>query len=211
MDLIDRPARRRVRRRPRLAALAPLALVAVGTLAVAAPAQAHVTLQPGSAVAGSTVTLELAVEHGCDGAATTALAVRLPEDVSDVRPLDDPRWDATAPTAGSPATVTFRAVTPIPDGQPASVALSVRLPEEEGVLVLPTVQSCEGGELAWLEATADGSADDSLELPAPTLRVTAAGAPEEGGGAGLAVGVVGVGLLGSAVVGGMVARQRRRS
>lgn len=197
-------------RNERAARLAVLVLLPTAALALAAPAQAHVTLRPAAAAAGSTTTLELAFEHGCDGSATTSLAVRLPDGVTDVTPVDDPRWEvSTTPAPG--ATVTFRAVTPIPDGSAASAALTVALPDEDGVLVFPTVQGCVDGENAWLEATADGAGEDSLELPAPTLTVGSTEAEDERGGAGLAVGVVGVGVLGTAVVGGVLARQRRRS
>jgi uncharacterized protein YcnI len=207
VDRNDPAVARRVRRALRLAAIV---LLPAAAAASAAPAHAHVTLQPGESVAGTTTTLQLAIEHGCDGSSTTALAVRIPDGVA-VTPLDDAQWEASE-NAGSPATLTFRAVTPIPDGHAASVAFTADLPDEAGVLVFPTVQSCENGELAWLEATADGTADDSFELPAPTLRVIAAdGAGSvDGGGPGVALGVVGVGVLGSAVVGGVLARQRRR-
>lgn len=187
--------------------LAVTALAVLGPVALAAPASAHVELRSSTTTAGESAVLELGFEHGCDGSPTTALAVRLPDGVTDVVPGDDPQWVSEQ----ADGVVTFRAASAIPDGRSATVSLSLTLPATAGTLAFPTIQSCEAGELAWLEGP-DGVDADALEFPAPSLEVTADTTPaESGSSAGLAVGVVGAGLLGTAVVGGVVARQRRRA
>jgi hypothetical protein len=71
--------------RIRLAALAAAALTA-------APAAAHVTLEAGQAPANSTHRATFRVPHGCDGAAMTRLTVRLPEGVTQARPMPKAGW-----------------------------------------------------------------------------------------------------------------------
>lgn len=193
--------------------LAVASLPAAVVLGLASPASAHATLTATTTAAGAEAVVTLTIEHGCDGSPTTAVAVRLPEGIATATPADDPRWESEV----ADGTVVFRAVRPLPDGQPVTAALTLTLPETGGTLLFPTVQTCTAGELAWLEAVPDGADVDSLELPAPTLVVTGAGETREATvGAGddrasaLAVGVLGTGLLGTAVVGGVVVRRRRR-
>lgn len=220
----------------RLAVAGAAAAVLVG---VAGPAAAHVLISPSTTAAGAEAVVVLTVEHGCEGSPTTAVAIRIPDEILSATPVAGTQWDVDAeteplaePVLGADGTqvgervttVTYRAVRPLPDGHPVTMELAVRLPDEEGAaLAFPTVQTCEQGELAWLELAEDGRSDEGLELPAPVLVVTAA----DGGGAGtgavaaeesgfsgidaLTVGVLGTGVLGTALVGGVVARQRRRA
>lgn len=194
--------------------LAVASLPAAVVLGLASPASAHATLTATTSSAGAEAVVTLTIEHGCDGSPTTAVAVRLPDEIATAAPADDPRWESAEVEDG---TVVFRALRPLPDGQPVTATLTLTLPEAAGTLLFPTVQTCAEGELAWLEAVPDGEDVDSLELPAPTLVVTGAGETREatvGGGddraSALAVGVLGAGVLGTAVVGGVVVRRRRR-
>ena len=51
----------------------------------------------------------------------------------------------------------------------------MQLPESEGTtLVFPTIQTCEQGESAWIEVPEDGQDAEELELPAPSVTITAA-------------------------------------
>ncbi len=197
--------------RASLRLLAVMSVPGVLVLGLAAPASAHATLTATTTSAGAEAVLRLSIEHGCDGSPTTAVAVRLPEGIADAAPTSDPRWEA----AIEGETVVFRAKRPLPDGQPVTAELTATLPETPGTLVFPTVQTCAEGELAWLEAVPDGEDADALELPAPTLIVTGPGGPaaepSTDRASGLAVGVLGAGVLGTAVVSGVVVRRRRRS
>lgn len=171
--------------------------VAAGALlAVAVPlaASAHVTVDPGDAAAGSTSTLTFAFGHGCDGSATTALVVTVPDGVYTAKPVVDAGWDISTtledvddgvtdahgdPVTQRVSTVTYTAATPVPDGYVASVGLQVALPDDEGeTLAFPVEQRCESGSVSWSEVAADG--EDEPENPAPTVTLTAAEASADG-------------------------------
>lgn len=170
-----------------LAALLVPALVLA--LAVAAPAAAHVTLTPSTTRAGALAVLQFAIGHGCDGSATTAVTIRVPEPITAVTATRHPRWaveqevvaidppvvdaDGTRLTERVSA-VTFRADRPLPEGQRDVLELALVLPEADTVLAFPTIQTCEEGETAWTEVPAGGQDPEQLDRPAPTLVVTAA-------------------------------------
>ncbi|TIW66477.1 MAG: DUF1775 domain-containing protein, partial [Mesorhizobium sp.] len=63
-------------------------LFALGTNA----ALAHVTLETQEAPVGSTYKAVLRVPHGCEGKATTAVRVQIPEGVISVKPMPKPGW-----------------------------------------------------------------------------------------------------------------------
>jgi hypothetical protein len=65
----------------------------IGAAAVGPAALAHVTLETREAPAGSTYKAVLRVPHGCEGAATTAIRVRIPEGVIAVKPMPKPGWE----------------------------------------------------------------------------------------------------------------------
>ena len=65
-------------------------LIATGGLV--APAFAHVTLERDTAPVGAPYKAVLRVPHGCDGSPTTAIRVRIPEGVIDVKPMPKPGW-----------------------------------------------------------------------------------------------------------------------
>ena len=62
------------------AALGALAL----TLGGAAAAQAHVTVNADTAEAGAYSVLTVSVPHGCDGSATTKVAIQIPDGINAV-------------------------------------------------------------------------------------------------------------------------------
>src|SRR5690349_7299994 len=56
-------------------------------------ALAHVTLETGEAAAGSTYKAVLRVPHGCEGKATTAVRVKLPEGFIAAKPMPKAGWE----------------------------------------------------------------------------------------------------------------------
>lgn len=76
--------------------LATLAVAACLLVVGATAASAHVDLEPGEAVAGSTTTLTFSFHHGKDGSATTGLEVLLPQGSLGV--------EATSTSTSAPAT-----------------------------------------------------------------------------------------------------------
>jgi uncharacterized protein YcnI len=162
-------------------------LAALGALAAAAPALAHVTLDPAAAPAGSYVRAALRVPHGCAGAATTRIAVQLPEGVYSAKPMPKPGWRLTierrrlAEAVRSPhgreveeevAGIAWEGG-PLPDEQYEEFVLMLQAPDEPGgTLYLPVIQTCEGGRTdAWAERPAPGQHAHDLARPAPALRL----------------------------------------
>jgi uncharacterized protein YcnI len=168
--------------------LPTLVATVLGALPVLAPAHAHVTLDPAAAPAGSYVRVALRVPHGCAGAATTRIAVELPEGIYSAKPMPKPGWRLTIERRRLPAAVRsphgreleeeVGRITwdggPLPDEQYEEFVLMLQAPNEPGgTLYLPVRQSCEGGRAeAWVERPAAGQAAHDLARPPPALRLT---------------------------------------
>lgn len=179
--------------------IASSALAAGVLLAVAVPlsASAHVSIDPSSTSAGSYTVLTFALPHGCDGSATTAIAIDIPESIASVTPTVNQGWDVSKVAVdlakpiedghGNSITtrigkIVYTAKTPLADGLRDTFALSLQLPADAAgkTLEFPLLQSCEVGETLWNEsAKADGSEPDH---PAPAIAVTAAVADAHGHG-----------------------------
>ncbi len=69
-----------------------LVLGAAGAAIAICTASAHVTLETREAPVGAPYKAVLRVPHGCEGAATIALRVRVPEGVIAVKPMLKPGW-----------------------------------------------------------------------------------------------------------------------
>ncbi|MEU6138697.1 YcnI family protein [Nocardioides sp. NPDC047086] len=181
-----------------LARLGAPAIAAAGiTFLLAAPASAHVTVTPTETAAGAYTVLTFSVGHGCEGSPTNKITIQVPEGVNTVTPTRQPFYDVkvTKEKLAEPvkdahgnelterdATIVYTAKTPLPEGQRDAFEVSLQLPEEEGTLAFPTVQTCEKGETAWIEETPEGATEEP-ESPAPAFEVTAAEA-EDGHGHG---------------------------
>jgi periplasmic copper chaperone A len=166
-----------------------VAAAALAVLVSAAPAAAHVTVTPSTTRAGAPAVLQFAVGHGCDGSPTTAVTIRIPEEITAVTPTRHPLWDVEEevvpvdpPVVDAHGTrltervasVTFRAHEPLPEGQRDVLEIALSLPPDAGTtLAFPTIQTCEEGETAWIEVAAGGQDAADLDLPAPAFVVTA--------------------------------------
>ena len=163
-------------------------VAAVGLVALAAPAAAHVSPSVTSAPAGSYLKLDLRVPHGCGEAGnTTVVEVGIPAGITSVTPQVVPGWTiertieqlATPLDDGHGGQITERtsAVTwtggPLPHDQLEEFGLSVKLPDEPGTTItFPTIQTCDDGSTAeWIQVAADG--EDEPERPAPAVALTA--------------------------------------
>ena len=157
-------------------------------LAGAGAATAHVNVDPGEAVAGSYALLTFSVPHGCDGSATTEVAIQIPEQTPAVTPTVNPNWDVekvmVAPDDGPDrvAQVTYTAKTPLPDGMRDTFELSMLMPDSPGeTLAFPVVQTCQEGETAWNQLAADGEDPHSLDAPAPLVTLAAPASGDDQG------------------------------
>ncbi|MET0729222.1 MAG: DUF1775 domain-containing protein [Acidimicrobiales bacterium] len=147
--------------------LAVPALAAAALLAFATAAGAHVELEPGEAVAGSTTTLTFSFHHGKDGTATTGLEVLLPEGASVVEIPSIAGWVSELDLDAGIVTWSGGSS---PDGVEARFPLIVSLPTTPGEVLFKTIQTTDAGELAWIEEDAGDGEDSS---PAPRLTLVA--------------------------------------
>jgi hypothetical protein len=60
---------------------------------------------------------------------------------------------------------------PLAADQEDQFDLTLTAPAQAGMVRFPAIQTCEKGELAWIEIPAEGAAEP--EHPAPTLKITA--------------------------------------
>ena len=155
-------------RSPAVRCVAVLLGALAALVASALPAGAHVDLEPGQAEAGSTVTLTFSFHHGKDGTATTGLAVQVPDGAAIVDVPPTPGWTSTVDDAGTVVTWSGGSV---PDGTEAAFPVVVRLPQRDGEVLFPTIQTTGAGELAWISEDEGESEDDQ---PAPRLVLIAA-------------------------------------
>lgn len=172
----------------RIARLTLAGLGAGALFALAAPlaAQAHVSVTPGEAAAGSITVVTFSVGHGCDGSPTTAIAVDIPEGILSVTPTVKAGYtvekvmedlpEATEGAHGETLTervgqVVYTASTPLADGYRDTFDIQVLLPEDAAgeTLRFPVLQTCAEGATNWNEETpADGT---EPEHPAPVVVV----------------------------------------
>ena len=168
---------------------APLILL-VGSLAISpVPAQAHAVLQTTDARQNSVYKAVIAIDHGCNGAATTAIHVTIPEGFVAAKPMPKPGWTLTIgkgpyarayPFKGSSIaegakTITWEGNLPadnydefvvsgfITDGVPAGTTL-----------YFPVVQDCGTMAYRWIETPSSTTETAQLAHPAPGVRIMAA-------------------------------------
>lgn len=229
---------------PRLA----LALATTGSALVllGGPAGAHVGTSAKEVPAGGSLALGLTIGHGCDGSPTTSVAVQLPEGVNTAKAFAKPGWTITSEKEaletpieaphGDPITervsvITFTAAPggALPDELRDTFTINFTAPETPGEqLYFKTVQTCEAGEIAWIQEY-DGTGEEP-ESPAPSVLVTEAAGEGDGHGGGgdeedaavdpasdtddkdgtaLAVVALAVGVAGLAVGGTALAKSRK--
>jgi periplasmic copper chaperone A len=160
------------------------------SLIVAAPAAAHVGIDPAEAPADGYATLQVQVPHGCDGSPTKAIRVQIPESVPSVTPQVHPGWEVTTKdgpkdavelhgetiTRGVKEVVwTATDAGPLPDGRLDIFGMSVKLPAGKAgdPVYFPTVQQCVKGETGWIQIPQPGESEDDLESPSPAVTLTA--------------------------------------
>ena len=171
---------------------------AAAILAMPGIAQAHVTVQPGTAQGGGFSVIAFRVPNERDGATTTQVRISLPEDqpIGSVKTTPVPGWKITTSTRhlDKPfemfgeqldtvvSDVTWTATTGgIRPGQFQDFDLSLGQLPESGELVFNALQTYSSGEkVNWNEVSADPSVEP--EHPAPILSITPAAA-ETGSGA----------------------------
>jgi uncharacterized protein YcnI len=176
------------------ATLTALAAGAGATLAFAAPAGAHIEIDPPEGPADGFATIGFQVPHGCDDSPTTRVRIQVPPSVPDVTPQRNAFWTLTTKEGrkdevelfGETVTrgvseVTYTAKEPLPPHELDVLSLSVKLPAGKPgeTVYFPTVQECAKGETRWIQIPAAGESEDDLESPAPAITLTAAQGGEQ--------------------------------
>jgi len=144
------------------AATATSALVLLAT-----PAFAHVEVEPTQVEPGSTSPVLFTIEHGCSESPTVKVEMQLPAGVTQVEPEPVPGWEFE---------ITDDVITwtggPQPDHEPLGLSVFMTFPDTpDAVLLFPVVQTCEVGEIRWIQPpNPDGS---EPEDPAPVVVVAA--------------------------------------
>jgi uncharacterized protein YcnI len=161
-------------------------MATLSALAVPAVVQAHVTVQPNTAAAGSYVVEDVRVPNETDDAVTTKLAVQFPEGFAEASYQTVPGWsvkvvkeqlatpvktDDGEVTEGV-KTITWTATSKadgIAPGQFQDFPLSVQIPGKAGdTLTFKALQTYSDGTVArWIGAP-------DTDKPAPQVQVTAA-------------------------------------
>lgn len=173
----------------------PAAVAAIVAI-TAGPAFAHASLTPSEAANGSTAKVAITVPHGCDGAPTDTVIVRLPEGFVSAKPQVKAGWtlditegdyQGTYEVHGSPVTSGALEVKwsggSLPDNAFDEFVIRGSLEGFAAETALPFVvtQLCGTASVSWDQVAAPGEDAHALEHPAPTLRVTLAGGGDEHG------------------------------
>ena len=165
-----------------------VAVASALALVVAAPAFAHVTVQPNEAGVGSFSRFVVRVPNETPDAATTKVEVQFPETVTNVSFQPKEGWDRTVKmkTLDEPIEVFGEEVTEAVDtvtwtggsiepGEFDEFGFSIRTPDDPGALEFPALQTYEGGEVVrWI-----GPAD--ADEPAAIVNVIDTGFAEDEG------------------------------
>jgi periplasmic copper chaperone A len=176
-------------RQPRMKTMfKKLMLSAAVAVAVAAPAHAHVSLEKGEAPVGSTYKAVFPVPHGCEGAPTNVVRVRVPEGVISAKPMPKAGWtlekvkgkyEKTYDYYGTPTSEGIKEIVwsggNLGDDEYDEFVLRGYLTPDLAVgetLYFLVVQECpEGKAERWIEIPAAGQSSDDVELPAPGIKL----------------------------------------
>jgi uncharacterized protein YcnI len=161
---------------------------ACGVVIGLTPATAHVTLETTQAPIGRSYKAVLRVPHGCEGAATVMLRIRVPDGMIAVKPMPKPGWKIETVTGKYSKTYNFSHGAKLSEGV-VEISFSGNLPDayydefmftgfladdlEPGqALYFPVVQECEKGVHRWIEIPEGGKSSRDYPEPAPSLKLT---------------------------------------
>ena len=159
----------------------------LGVVAAICAASAHVTLETKEAPVGAPYKAVLRVPHGCEGTATIALRVRVPDGMIAVKPMPKPGWKIDTVSGKYPQAYSHFRNAKLTEGVTEISFTGGNLPDafydefvftgflagdlEPGkLLYFPVVQECEKGVHRWIEIPAAGK---------PAGRISRAGAGAE--------------------------------
>lgn len=162
------------------ATLGAVALVVVGATAAAA----HVGIKDATTAADGQTTVTFGFDHGCDGAATDAMEIELPEGARVVSAELPSGWALAESSTGASGSANVFAIsgTPIPDGTAGGFAVVLEGYDTSVEHLVPIVQRCGDATELWLDTDPD-AANPAARLAATTATppsTTSTAAPETG-------------------------------
>ena len=155
---------------------------------------AHVTVAPKEAANGTSARLVFTVPHGCDGAATTGLDVKIPEGFVAAKPQPKAGWQIEIAKGDYAKSYKLYgedvkaggidikwAGGTLPDDEFDEFVIegNVQGFDAPTRLVFPTIQSCGATSINWTDVPAAGQEAHSLKHPAPGVDVTLAAAADD--------------------------------
>lgn len=164
---------------------------AITVIAAAAPAWAHVKIEPGSAPKGSDAVLAFVVPNEMENATTTKVVVQFPTDHPIAEALVEPiaGWTSASTTVhvtkaivtdGGSVNEAVKNVTWTATGTGIAVGnfqefrVSVGLPDDADSLAFPTIQTYSNGQTVnWVQVSPAGGPE--ADNPQPVLTLTAGG------------------------------------
>lgn len=163
-------------------------IAACAMVAGAIPAFSHVVLENKSAPASSSYKAVFLIGHGCQGSATTGVAVQIPTGFLGAKPYPKAGWmvstqlgqlakpyDSHGKRVTEDVTlVSWKAATreaALPDAFFDEFVLRGKLPESAGPLWFKVLQTCENGSNDWSEVPISGTGTQGLTSPAVLLDV----------------------------------------
>lgn len=160
-------------------------------LLFAMPASAHVTLEKSVAAVGASYKAVLKVPHGCKGAPTVKVEVKLPEGFIGAKPQPKSGWKVATTKAPYKSAYAFYHGSKLSEGVTVVTWSEGELADEHfdefaisgfiarelkagDTLYFPVTQTCTKGELKWVEIPGPGVDTHDLAAPAAALKLLAA-------------------------------------
>ena len=146
----------------------------------------HAGLETKPAVVGAYYKAVMRIPHGCDGAATDTVRVRIPEGMIWVKPKPKPNWDVEAVMGAYQNTYDLygRAVTEgvdeliwrgsLPNDQFDEFVFLGKVSDSVPVdapLHFYTIQHCKAARIHWIEVPDVGQDRHDLKRPVPILNI----------------------------------------
>lgn len=159
-------------------------LAAVAALAFSNGASSHALSVDKDAPAGGWHLVQIGIPHGCGGSPTTAVRIRIPDDIFMVRPEVKAGWEMKMNMRKMDPPITSEGVTysesideviwsgnSLGDLEFDRFLLLALMPREENKTVyFRTIQECADGENKWVEIPEEGRSWGSYKYPAPFVK-----------------------------------------
>ena len=161
--------------------------VFIASLALAAPALSHVTLEQREGTIGAPTKLTFRVPHGCEDQPTLKVRVLIPEGFIAVKPMPKAGWTIGVSEGAYTKTHDYFHDAKLSKGA-KEISWEGSLPNEyyeefvisgfisrdfkpDVMLYFPVVQECANGAHRWVEIPAAGKSGSDLKEPAPGIKL----------------------------------------